>query len=129
RSTGLTLGAHPLALLRPRLSARRVITSADWAGRPNGSHVRLAGLVTVRQRPGSAKGVMFVTLEDECGHINVVCWQNIVERYRKALLGTRLLIVSGDTQRADRVTHLVARKVEDVSGWLGSLDVSARNFH
>ncbi|MEM6986739.1 MAG: error-prone DNA polymerase, partial [Pseudomonadota bacterium] len=129
RSTGLTLGQHPLALLRPRLRARRVITSEEWALRNDGSHVRLAGLVTVRQRPGSAKGVMFVTLEDECGHINVICWQNVVERYRKALLGTRLLIVSGNTQRADRVCHLVARKVEDVSSWLGSLDVSARNFH
>ncbi len=129
RSTGLTLGRHPLALLRPRLAERRVITSADWATRAHGSHVRLAGLVTVRQRPGSAKGVMFVTLEDEHGHVNVVCWQPIVERYRKALLGTRLLIVSGDTQYADRVRHLVAAKVEDVSSWLGDLDIPARNFH
>lgn len=129
RSTGLTLGRHPLALLRPKLRRQRIISAAEWAQRHNSAHVRVAGLVTVRQRPGSAKGVMFMTLEDESGRINVVCWADILERYRKAILGTSLVIVAGDTQRVDGVSHLVAKKIEDASYLLGEMDVKSRNFH
>lgn len=129
RSTGLTLGRHPLALLRPKLKRQRIISAAEWAQRSNSAHVRVAGLVTVRQRPGSAKGVMFMTLEDETGRMNIVLWSDILERYRKAVLGTSLVIVAGDTQRVDGVSHLVAKKVEDASYLLGEMEIKGRNFH
>ncbi|MGB0866982.1 MAG: error-prone DNA polymerase, partial [Granulosicoccaceae bacterium] len=129
RSTGLTLGRHPLALLRPVLNKRRVISAAEWKRRHPRAHVRVAGLVTVRQRPGSAKGVMFMTLEDETDRMNIVLWADVLERYRQAILGTSLVIVAGDTQRVEGVAHLVAKKVEDASYLLGEMDVKGRNFH
>jgi len=130
RSLGLTLGRHPLALLRSRLAERRVIDSGTWKGVPNGRPARLAGLVTMRQRPGSAKGIMFVTLEDEGGPINVVVRPAIVERYRREVLGARLLAVNGKTQRASGVAHLIADRLEDLSPLLGDLVAPAsRDFH
>ena len=130
RSLGLTLGRHPLALLRTRLAARRVIDSRSWLGVPDGRPARLAGLVRMRQRPGSAKGTMFLTLEDEGGSINVILWPGVVDRYRQEVLGSRMLAVDGTTQRDSGVTHLVAGRCEDLSWMLGELDgPRSRDFH
>jgi error-prone DNA polymerase len=91
--------------------------------------VRVAGLVTARQRPATAKGVTFVTLEDESGHVNVVVWRNVAERRNAALVGARLLEVRGAVQRGDgNVTHVVARELIDRSALLGSLRVVSRDF-
>ena len=129
RRLGLTLGRHPLALLRARLGARRVVDSGTWKSVPDGRPARLAGLVTLRQRPGSAKGTMFLTLEDEGGSINVIVWPAVVERYRREVLGGRLLAVDGTTRREAGVAQLLAGRCEDLSWMLGELDAPAsRDF-
>jgi len=84
---------------------------------PHGSQVRAAGLVTCRQRPGTATGVVFVTLEDETGCVNVVVWSRLFERYRRELLGARLLGVEGAIESSDGVVHLIARRFTDHSAW------------
>jgi len=113
RSSGLTLGRHPLALLRETLAADHVLTSAALGDLPHGRVVRVAGIVTARQRPQSAGGVMFVTLEDETGYVNLVVWNDLAERQRRELLGSRLLAVRGQLQREGLVTHLVSRSFTD----------------
>ena len=128
-STGLTLGRHPLALLREKLAKRRILSSEQWRSIPNGRHARLAGIIKVRQRPGTATGIVFMTLEDETGHINVVCWNTIVETYRQEVLGATMVAVHGQTQREGDVVHLIARKIEDLSWMLGELSTQSRNFH
>jgi len=128
-STGLTLGRHPLALLREKLGKRRIIDSASWSAIPNGRTARLAGIIKVRQRPGSANGVMFMTIEDENGSVNVILWENVVENYRQEVLGAKMVSVLGVTQREQDVVHLVAKKVEDLSWMLGELNTHSRNFH
>jgi error-prone DNA polymerase len=128
-SSGLSLRRHPVALLRPRL-ARRGVRSANelWSVR-NGAIAQVAGLVIGRQRPGTATGVIFVTLEDETGHANVVIWAKVAERQRKTLLQSRLLLVSGTVQQEEGVLHLVAGRLEDLSSWLGALQIKSRDFH
>lgn len=88
---------------------------------PEGARVAVAGLVLVRQRPGTAKGVIFLTLEDEFGTCNVVIWQKIYQRFRRAVIAGRLLRVTGRVQRHAGVTHVVAESVEDISGMLDDL--------
>ncbi|MDD3650446.1 error-prone DNA polymerase [Immundisolibacter sp.] len=129
RSLGLTLGRHPLALLRGRLDHRRVCTAAALAGLPDGRLVRVAGIVTHRQRPGTASGVVFVTLEDETGSVNLVVWPRVLQAQREAVLGARLMLVHGHLQAADGVIHVVAGRVEDASHLLGGLAVESRDFH
>ncbi len=130
QSVGFTLGRHPLALLREQLGKRRVLTTKQWlATKSNGQFARIAGLVKVRQRPGSAKGVIFMTTEDETGLANVVIWQNVTERCRKAVIGARLVVISGTTQREGEVVHLIARTVEDNTWMLGDLATHSRDFH
>ena len=129
RSLGFTLGRHPLALLRKVLFARKFFTSRDLNQLPHGSHGRVAGLVTCRQRPDTASGVVFVTLEDESGCVNVVVWRDLLERQRKELLGARLLGVEGTIQREGPVVHLLARRLEDHSRLLGRLPSPSRDFH
>ena len=128
-STGLTLGRHPLALLRPRLTRMKLITAADLALLADGDNVRAAGIVTCRQRPGTASGVVFVTLEDETGYVNVVVWSKLVERQRRELLGARLMGVEGKLQREGGVIHLVARRLTDHTRLLGTLATASRDFH
>jgi error-prone DNA polymerase len=108
-SLGLSLRRHPLALLRPRLTALKLMSASELHQAPPGARVRVAGLVINRQRPASANNVTFVTLEDETGQVNLVVWKRLAERRRAALLGARLLGVSGEIQRESGVTHLVAR--------------------
>ena len=130
QSFGFTLGRHPLALLRQRLRGKRIATTKDWLDHTtDGRFARIAGLVKVRQRPGSAKGVIFMTTEDETGLANIVIWQNVVERYRQAVIGSRLVAISGTTQREGQVVHLVARTVEDYTWMLGDLVTNSRDFH
>ncbi len=130
QSIGFTLGRHPLALLRKQLSKRRILTTQQWLNtKSNGQFAKIAGLVKVRQRPGSAKGVIFMTTEDETGLANIVIWQNITERFRKAVLGAQLVVISGITQREGEVVHLIARSIEDQTHLLGDLATDSRDFH
>lgn len=129
RSLGLTLGRHPLALLRSKLTRMRLASAAQLKAMPNGKPARTAGIVTCRQRPGTAQGVVFVTLEDETGYTNVVVWNDLVERQRKELLGARLLGVEGYMQKEGEVVHLVARRLIDHSVLLGRLLTESRDFH
>jgi error-prone DNA polymerase len=128
RSLGLTLGRHPLALLRTRLAAAGWLTAAELWERPSGERVRTGGIVVTRQRPGSASGVTFVTVEDETGQANLIVWQSLGERQRRILLGSRLLGVSGELQREGDVLHVIARRLEDRSSLLGELAARSRDF-
>ena len=128
-ATGLTLGRHPLALLRPRLSARQVLRSADLEGIATGSLVKVGGIVMFRQRPGTASGVVFVSLEDETGIVNLICWPKVVEQQRAALLGSRLMLVEGELQKEGGVTHVIASRIVDASRWLGGIAAPSRDFH
>ncbi|TWI01711.1 DNA polymerase III alpha subunit [Luteimonas cucumeris] len=129
RALGLTLQAHPLSLLRDTLRARRLLGSRDLADKRHGSHVHAVGLVTNRQRPQTASGTIFMTLEDEHGMVNVVVWERVAQRRRKALLGARLLAVRGRWEQVDGVAHLIAQDMQDLSGLLGNLPVDSRDFH
>ena len=126
---GLTLHRHPLALLRPELSRRRLLSARQVGETEAGMWVTTAGLVINRQRPASANNVTFVTLEDETGYVNLVVWKRIAERRRSVLLGARLLKVAGKIQRESGVTHLVASGMEDYSHLLGGLVTRSRDFH
>lgn len=128
RAFGLTLGRHPLTLLRKRLTAAGWLTAAELWERVPGERVRAGGIVVTRQRPGSASGVTFVTVEDETGHVNLVVWRALGERQRRVLLGARLLGVSGTIQREGDVLHVVARRLEDRSALLGELAAPSRDF-
>ena len=128
-SLGLTLGRHPIALLRPRLARLRMVTAAELRRMPHGKFTRAAGLVIGRQRPDTASGVIFVTLEDETGTVNVVVWRNVSETQRRALLGSHLMAVHGVIERQGEVVHLVAGKLEDHSALLGRLITHSRDFH
>jgi error-prone DNA polymerase len=130
RALGFTLGRHPLALLRERLARARILTADALQDTADGIAVRVAGLVTVRQRPQTSRGVTFVTLEDESGHVNVVVWKSLAERCNAALVGARLMEVHGVLQRGDGdVTHVVARELIDRSALLGALHVPSHDFH
>ncbi len=128
-STGLTLRRHPMALLRPNLKKTGVLDAATFDDRQNGQHVHVAGIVTMRQRPGSAKGTTFITLEDETGCVNIIVHRRLLERYRIPVLSARLLRVHGVMQRAGPVTHCVARHLVDDSRLLGALTTRSRDFH
>ncbi len=128
RSLGLTLGRHPLALLRKHLHARRFVTAASLASYGQGAFARACGIVTVRQRPATAKGTMFVTLEDESGVVNVIIWPALVEQQRRELLQASLLGVYGIWQTENNVQHLIAKRLVDLSPLLGSLETSSRDF-
>ena len=128
RSAGLTLGRHPLELLRPQLLANRLMPAATLRSYPNGRLARGCGIVTVRQRPGTAKGVIFVTLEDETGNVNVIVWPGLLEKQRKEVLGASLLAVYGVWQCEGEVRHLVAQRLVDMSHLLNGLQSTSRNF-
>ena len=128
RALGFTLARHPLALLRSRLQGDGWLTAAEVAALPDGAQVRTGGIVVTRQRPGSAGGVIFVTLEDETGYVNLVVWSRIADAHRKAMLAARLLGVRGHLQREGEVRHVVVEALEDRSALLGSLVTKARSF-
>jgi len=128
-SLGLTLGRHPLALLRERLGRAAILPASELARAAHGAAVRAAGIVLMRQRPATASGVTFVTLEDESGQVNVIVWERVGQAQRRALLESRLLEVHGELQRQDGVTHLIARRLIDRSALLGQLTTRSRDFH
>jgi error-prone DNA polymerase len=129
RATGLSLAKHPVALLREQLAAFRVQPAAVLNGYPHGRLARASGIVTHRQRPETAKGVVFVTLEDETGAVNVIVWPPVAEKQRKPLLASTLLTVYGLWQREGEVRHLVAQRLVDHSELLQGLSAKSRNFH
>ncbi|HEX5129401.1 MAG TPA: OB-fold nucleic acid binding domain-containing protein, partial [Usitatibacter sp.] len=128
-TTGLTLRRHPLALLRERLKKRRIRTAEEVSGARHGQLIRAAGIVTCRQRPATASGVIFVTLEDETGYVNLIVWNDLADRQRRELLASRLLAVQGEVQREGRVVHVLARRLEDLSPMLGRLAPTSHDFH
>ncbi|HSG90595.1 MAG TPA: OB-fold nucleic acid binding domain-containing protein, partial [Pseudomonadales bacterium] len=128
-SLGLSLGAHPMALLRERPEFRRCSRALDLRRLNHGRFVRIAGLVTGRQRPSTASGVLFLTLEDETGNSNVVIWTSVLARFRGPILGGRLLLVKGVMEREGPVIHVVAGHIADYSHHIGSLRSQSRDFH
>jgi len=121
RASGLSLRAHPVAFLREELKARRMITCEQWRTTRDGRWIELAGLVLVRQKPGSAKGVMFITLEDETDLANLVVWTNVFEKNRRTVLGASMMGVRGQVQREGEVIHVIAQRLDDLSGMLASV--------
>ena len=127
-STGLTLRSHPMLLLRPQLDKYKLKTSQQLRRIPDGRRVRTAGIVTLRQQPPTAKGTIFVTLEDEHGVTQVIVWRDLREAQREVLLGARLLAVEGRWQREGMVCNLIAERLADLSHLLGRLRTESRNF-
>ena len=117
----LSLKAHPMSFLRARLKAQRIVTCAELTTLRDGSYVSVAGVVLVRQRPGSAKGVVFMTIEDETGIANAVVWPKTLERYRKVIMAARLIHIRGRIQRHEDIIHVVSNRLEDRSDWLETL--------
>ena len=128
RATGLTLRAHPMSLLRDRPPFNRCKRQVDLPNIGNHRFVRIAGLVTCRQRPGSASGVLFLTLEDETGNSNIVVWKRTQQQFRQALMSAQLLLVTGTVETKDNVTHVIAGALHDYTGELDQLRVKSRNF-
>ena len=145
-ATGLTLRRHPLAILRGKLSKMKLVkplqSSAQLHNLPSGRHVATCGIVTMRQQPQTAKGVVFVTLEDETGNVNVIVWKALRETQRAELLQSRLMAVYGTWQRDDgsgnkdqtaqkgqgEVRHLIAKRLQDLTPLLGRLGTASRDF-
>lgn len=128
RSTGLTLRRHPVALLRPRLDRLKVTPNERLAALPHGRRLRVAGLTMFRQRPPEAKGVMFLTLEDDTGIVNLVVWARVLEACREAAVSGGFLIVGGEVQKQDGVVHVVAQRIRDYSAWVDGLPYLSRDF-
>ena len=128
RHTGLSLRRHPVAFLRDALRARRIVSCSEAMSAGDGSRLEAAGIVLVRQRPGSAKGVLFVTLEDETGVANLVVWAKVFEANRRVLMSARMLAVRGHVQREGEVVHLVARRFTDLSADLASVGGRETSF-
>ncbi len=129
KATNLTLRRHPLALLRERLKTRRFMTAEQLKDAPDGRLVRACGIVTCRQQPGTSKGVVFVTLEDETGTVQVIVWRALRERQRSELTGSRLMGVHGVWQRNGQVCNLIAGRLENLNPLLGRLAPESRDFH
>ena len=128
-SLGFSLGRHPMALLRDALSERRFLSADALHHLPHRTLVRVAGIVTTRQRPGTASGVVFVTLEDETGLSNIVVYADLAEKQRQILLGARLLGVFGQLQRQEKVIHVLARRLVDLTDRMADLTTHSRDFH
>jgi error-prone DNA polymerase len=128
QSTGLTLERHPMCLLRRHLDRYDYATAERLPGLHNGQRINVAGLVITKQRPGTASGVTFVTMEDETGQINLIIWKKIAEEFRSALLNARLLGIAGELQIEGKVIHVIARQLFDHTVMLGGLSVRSRDF-
>jgi error-prone DNA polymerase len=127
-ATGLTLGRHPVALIRNILRQRRVRTAKQLLQLKHGTHTRACGLITMRQRPMTANGTIFLTLEDETGHVNVVIWQRLWERQRSIILNASLVAVDGVMESDGEVYHLIARQVHDFDELAKGLKTRSRDF-
>jgi len=128
QSTGLTLERHPMCLLRRHLDRYHYVAAGQLPDMSNGQCINVAGLVITKQRPGTASGVTFVTLEDESGYINLIVWRKVAEEFRSELLNARLLGIAGELQIEGRVIHVIAHRLFDHSDMLGNLSVSSRDF-
>lgn len=144
RALSLSLKDHPMALLRQCLAEEGYVRSDRLATLPHGRRVKTAGVVITRQRPGTASGVIFITLEDEAGHANLIVWPKTFERFRRPVLQTTIMAVSGPIQREGEVIHVLAERIWSLDGSLGRLaadaapgraadevrfDISSRDFH
>jgi error-prone DNA polymerase len=127
-STGLSLRRHPLALFRPHLDSFDVLRAEDLAAVDNEANAKITGIVTCRQRPMTAAGVTFLTLEDESGFVNVVVWPSLGEKQRPVVRQAMLMGVVGHVQKSEGVIHLIARELVDLSHWLGTMEISSRDF-
>lgn len=121
RSIGLSLKAHPLSFVRDKLSMLHVVPNNDVINRNDGSYIKVAGLVLVRQRPGTASGICFITIEDETGISNLVVFEKLFSRYRREIIHSRLLMVEGKVQKEGEVIHVIVSRCYDLSGLLGPL--------
>jgi error-prone DNA polymerase len=129
-SVGLTLGRHPMELLRERYPLfQQCKRQTDLPGLNQGRFVRVAGIVTGRQRPGTTTGVVFITLEDETGNMNVIVWRDVQERFRDALLKSTLLLIKGMVETDHNVTHVIAGELIDCSHYIDDMNPSSRDFH
>ena len=128
RTVGLSLKAHPISFHREYLDELRVTPIDQLEDRRDGQHLRIAGLVTLRQRPATAKGMMFVTLEDETGTANLVVKPSIRERYYKITRQSSAWIAHGKLERRSNVTHVLINRIEDLSETVGRLKLKSRNF-
>ena len=128
RSVGLSLRKHPVALLRPKLDKLKVVPNEKLSTLKHGQLLRVAGLTMFRQRPPEAKGVMFITLEDDTGIVNLVVWAKVLDAHREAAVTGGFLIVGGEVQRQDNVTHVIARRIRDYSHWVDGLPYLSRDF-
>jgi error-prone DNA polymerase len=128
KTVGLTLERHPMHLIRHRLDRYHYARSQRLPDMVNGRNIAVAGLVITKQRPGTASGVTFVTLEDETGHINLIVWKQVAEQYRAALLNARLMGVRGELQIEGKVIHVIAKQLLDHTDMLGDLEVRSRDF-
>ena len=127
-STGFSLRRHPLALFRTHLNNFNVSRADELPNIDNEGTVKVTGLVTCRQRPMTAAGVTFLTLEDESGFVNVVVWPSLGERQRPVVRQAMLMGVVGHVQKSEGVIHLIAKELVDLSHWLGTMEVSSRDF-
>lgn len=121
RSVGLSLRAHPLAFLRDELNARKMMTCTALKDIRDGRWINLAGLILLRQKPGSAKGTMFITVEDETDVANVIVWPKVFEANRRIVLGARMMGLRGQVQKEGEVIHVIAQRLEDLSPLLASV--------
>ena len=128
RAVGLSLRDHPVSFLRATLSARRIVTCADLVRNRDGSRLSVAGIILVRQRPGSARGVLFVTIEDETGHANLIVWSKLFEQQRRVLLSASMIACRGILQKEGDVIHVIADDITDLSPLLRSVGEEARQF-
>ncbi|WP_422506318.1 error-prone DNA polymerase [Stenotrophomonas sp. GZD-301] len=128
-STGTTLGRHMVSFVRPQLQQQRCLRSDELAALPHGRNVRFAGLVRMRQRPQTASGVTFLTLEDECGMVNAVVWRRIADRQHRVLVEARLMQIDGRLERVDGVQHLIVRQMHDIGGLIDGVRTHSRDFH
>jgi error-prone DNA polymerase len=120
-SLSLSIKAHPVSFLREKLKQLHIVSTADLCCLKNGDDVKVAGLVLVRQRPGTAKGVCFITIEDETGTANLVVFENIIENYRREILQSKLMMVEGKLQVEGEVIHVIVEKCFDLTKMLKKL--------
>ncbi|ODR96503.1 DNA polymerase [Methyloceanibacter stevinii] len=121
RTLRLSLQSHPMSFLRAQVSAARIVSCGAVKGMRDGARVSVGGVILVRQRPGSASGVVFMTIEDETGVANAVIWPSVLERMRKVVMGARLVVIHGRIQRHEDIIHVVAERLEDKNDWLDRL--------
>jgi len=128
-TVGLSLKKHPVSFAREILSSQRILSSAQINETINGRWVKVAGLVLIRQRPGTASGIVFITLEDETGIVNLIVRPDIYEKYRPAARHAGLLECHGYVERSGKVVHVMAKRMYDLSHLLAGYQLSSRDFH